>query len=130
MASEAVLAATPVAEATLAVEAVVVKNATSVGKSAILLGTALKAAEADTEGATIKAAAAAATVAGMEQEQVEQAVEAKPATPVEAMDICLVSENTLYQCRPKAKLIWYRSGDCTQGQYVDASKKTDLGTRD
>lgn len=107
VASEAVLAATPVAEATLAVEAVVVKNATSAGKSAILLGTALKAAEAATEGATTKAAAAAAaaTVAGMEQEEVEQAVEAKPATPVEAMDICLVSENTLYQCRPKARLI-------------------------
>jgi len=86
-ASEAVLEATPVAEVTLAVEAAVVKNATSAGKSATSLGTALKA-EAATEAATTKAVA---TVAGMEQEEEEQAVEARPATLVEAMDICLVS---------------------------------------
>jgi len=88
VASEAVLEATPVAEVTLAVEAAVVKNATSAAKSATSLGTALKVAEAATEAVTTKAVV---TVAGMELEEEEQAVEARPAILVEAMDTCLVS---------------------------------------
>lgn len=88
VASEAALEATPVAEVTLAVEVVAVKSAISAGKSATSLGAALKAeAEVATEVATIKAAG---TVAGMEQEE-EEAVEARPVIPVEAMDTCLVS---------------------------------------
>lgn len=90
VASEAVPEATPVAVGTLAAEAAGVKNATSAGKSATSLGTALRAAEPATEGATTKVVA---TVAGMEQEEGEQAVEARPATPVAAMDTCLVSRN-------------------------------------